>query len=135
MSIVFGRECSGLTNEELRKSHYHIFVPTVEEFSSLNLASAILLICYELRLVDLAERGENGSAAELVKVGDLASADEMEHYFTHLLQVLEKVHFLPKRNHNKLLLRIRRIFTRTRLEKKEVDILRGILSAIDTVIK
>lgn len=125
-AIVFGREKSGLTNDELAKCHKHVKIPTDNNFSSLNLAQAVQVICYELRACFEATLEPNHTD-ELV---ELASASETEGFFEHLEQTLLDIRFLDPKHPKLLMNRLRRLFARTNLEKKEVNILRGILSAV-----
>lgn len=125
IAIVFGREHSGLTNEELLLCHYHIHIPSNPEFSSLNLAQAVQIISYELRMKAL-----NPLPKVETSCDSLATATETELFYNHLEQVLIQIDFLKPSNPKRLLLRLRRLFNRARLETTEINILRGILSHI-----
>ncbi len=124
VALVFGREDSGLTNEELEKCHYLVHIPTNPDYSSLNLAAAVQVLCYELMLFSPAK---NNSFEEEVR--DLAPADEMESFFVHLEQTLVELAFLDANHPRKLMRRLRRFFNRARPDKTEMNILRGVLSA------
>ena len=126
VAIVFGRERSGLTNEELAYCHYHINIPTDKDFSSLNLAAAIQVIVYELKMAALEPVTHKiGNQIESV------TAEQMAGFFEHLQNTMTGVEFLDP-NHPKLLMqRLRRLFNRTQLEKEELNILRGFLTAVD----
>lgn len=126
-AIVFGRESSGLTNEELALCHMQIHIPTVAHFSSLNLSAAVQLIAYEMYLFSL--NGQNNIQNELST--DLASADDLQCFFKHLQQTMIDVNFLDVRQPKKLMHRLRRLFQRAQLSKTEIHILRGFLSAIN----
>ncbi len=131
IAIMFGREHAGLTNEELLHSHYHVNIPSNPEYSSLNLAQAVQIIAYELRMKVLAPKAE----VELSK-DRLATAEEIEQFYIHLKEVLIAVEFLkPTNPTRRLQQRIRRLFNRTRLEHKEVTILRGMLSQVLYVLR
>jgi tRNA (cytidine32/uridine32-2'-O)-methyltransferase len=125
IAIVFGREHSGLTNEELLKCHYHIHIPSNPEYSSLNLSQAVQIIAYELRMKLLAP-----SAQVSLRQDDYASADEIEQFYEHLKEVLVEIQFLKEANPRRLMQRVRRLFNRVSLEKMEVSILRGMLSQV-----
>ncbi|KTD07208.1 RNA methyltransferase [Legionella jamestowniensis] len=130
IAILFGREHSGLTNEELLRSHYHINIPSNPEYSSLNLSQAVQIIAYELRMKLLSPAAEVGLSSDR-----LATADEVEQFFEHLKIVMVATKFLkPTRPTKRLLQRIRRIFNRSKLEYMEVTILRGILSHIQKAL-
>lgn len=130
IAILFGNERSGLSNEELATCHYHVCIPSVEGFSSLNLGAAVQVIAYELRKAVLAQ---GDKPAEPVR--DLASHAEMAGLHEHWSQTMVDLEFLD-RTHPKLLIkRIQRLFNRAQLEKNEVNILRGFLSAIGKRLK
>lgn len=127
IAVVFGREQSGLTNEELHLCHYHIHIPSNPEYSSLNLAAAVQVITYELRLAFLAP------ATQEKWDYPYATAKEVEGFYEHLWRVLTELDFLnPPRQ---LIARLRRLYNRARMDVMEVNILRGVLSAIEKRIK
>ncbi len=123
IAIVFGREHAGLTNDELLQCHYHIHIPSHPMFSSLNLSQAVQIIAYELRMKLLSPVADVEMSQER-----LATVNEVEQFYTHLREVLIAIDFLKPSNPKKLLQRLRRMFNRTKLEKKEINILRGILT-------
>lgn len=138
VAIVFGREHAGLTNEELLKCHYHINIPSNPDYSSLNLAQAVQIIAYEMRLKS---KSESKLKAELelnlstktstaLRQEEYATADAIEQFYTHLKEVLITIGFLRIDNPRRLMERVRRLFTRINLEKIEVNLLRGMLSQI-----
>lgn len=125
VALVFGREHAGLTNEELLKCHYHIHIPSNPDYSSLNLAQAVQIIAYELRMMLLAPKAEVASKADAE-----ATAEQVEQFYDHLKEVLIEIQFLKASNPRRLMQRVRRLFNRVQLEQMEVSILRGILSQI-----
>lgn len=125
-AVVFGRESSGLSNEELGRCHALLHIPTDPEFSSLNLAMAVQVVAYELRLAFLADT----TTAE-AREDALASAEDLERLYEHLERTLVAARFLNPTNPRHLMLRLRRLFNRALLEEKEVRILRGVLSALE----
>lgn len=126
IAIVFGREHAGLTNEELLKCHYHINIPSNPDYSSLNLAQAVQIVAYELRMKLLSPK-----AAVSSREGEaLASADEVERFYEHLKELLIETQFLKISNPRRLMLRVRRLFNRINLEQMEVNLLRGMLSQV-----
>lgn len=125
IAIVFGREHSGLTNEELLKCHYHINIPSNPEYSSLNLAQAVQIVAYEMRMKLLAPQAEVS-----LRQDDYATADEIEQFYDHLKEVFIEIQFLKESNPRRLMQRVRRLFNRVNLEKMEVSILRGMLSQV-----
>jgi tRNA (cytidine32/uridine32-2'-O)-methyltransferase len=129
IAIVFGREHAGLTNDELLHCHYHVNIPSNPEFSSLNLAQAVQIIAYELRMKLLSPVAE----VEMHS-GKQATAEEVEQFYAHLQEVLVAIDFLKLSNPKKLVQRLRRMFNRIKLEHLEVSILRGILTHINASI-
>jgi len=131
IAVLFGREQSGLTNEELHRCHYHIQIPSNPDYSSLNIASAVQVIAYELRVASLAG---NASVAQTWDY-EWATATQMEHFYEHLQKVMIETDFLNPKVPRQLMTRLRRLFSRARLDVMEVNILRGILNAVEKKIK
>lgn len=126
IAIIFGREQSGLTNEELSCCHCHLQIPANPDYSSLNLAAAVQIIAYECRLASMNVDTHERSSWD----HRLASADEMAHFFQHLEQVLIDIDFLKVTAPRKLMTRLRRFFLRAEPDVMEVNLLRGILTAM-----
>lgn len=127
VALVFGREDRGLTNEELRLCHYQVHIPTNPDFSSLNLGAAVQVMCYELRMSALL-LSENGMAPPPVRHHQLATVNDMEHFYGHLYETLKAIGFLEHSSHDKIMAKFRRLYGRTRLDRVELSILRGVLS-------
>jgi tRNA (cytidine32/uridine32-2'-O)-methyltransferase len=127
VAIVFGRERTGLTNDELKYSNYHVYIPSSPDYGSLNLAQAVQIMCYEIRMRLL----EAESLSDPVKAMPLATSFEVEGLFHHLAETLTKIEFYKPGHSKRLLARLRRLFKRTQLETMEVNILRGILTAVE----
>jgi len=127
IAILFGRENNGLTNEELLKCNYHINIPTNIEFTSLNLACAVQIIAYELYIVF---EGKGNSVSKQLIIDELAKAEDTALFYEQLQQILIAVDFLNPKNPRYLMRRLIRLFNRAILEKKEVNILFGILAKI-----
>ncbi len=124
VALVFGRERSGLTNEELARCHYHLQIPANPEFSSLNIAAAVQVVCYELRRAMMAD-ADGASAFEPV---ERASSEQLEGFFGHLEEMLVDIGFADPNNQRQLMLKLRRFFLRAQPEPTELNILRGIVS-------
>lgn len=123
-AILFGREHSGLTNEELEHCHFLLHVPSNPAFSSLNVAAAVQIVAYELHLARMQPMSDD--VAPL-----LASSEEMESFFSHLESMLWDVGFLHERKSSpSIMRRLRRIFGRSCIEEREIHLLRGILTTI-----
>ncbi|MFQ6004068.1 MAG: RNA methyltransferase [Woeseia sp.] len=126
VATVFGPEKSGLTNEDIDRCHTLLTIPTEPGFSSLNLAMAVQIICYELRVAEIGQ-----SADEYVSGAPLATGEELEHFYAHLEEVLSDGGFLDPDNPRHLMRRLRRLFVRAQPDQNEINILRGMLSALD----
>ena len=127
VAIVFGRERTGLTNDELQLCHSAIHIPTAPSFGSLNLAAAVQIIAYELRMAQLKEENR-ARAVHAVGQEALANHQQLEHFFSHWHAVLDRIDFHKGRPAAAALHQLRRIFAKTRLTEREVRLLRGILS-------
>ena len=135
IALVFGREASGLTNDELLQCHYHVHIPVSDEYPSLNLAAAVMVLCYELRKTALVAQ-ESGTAQARITQWDqeLATMDELERYLEHLDSVLKRLKFHKSEGSMQLLRRLRRLYQRVRPDRMEINILRGILTAIEEAL-
>jgi TrmH family RNA methyltransferase len=124
-AVVFGRENSGLTNEELARCHALLHIPTAPALGSLNLAMAVQVVAYELFLA-------SGAAPALPpdRAQPAATAEEMEKFYEHLETALIAAKFLDPDNPRHLMRRLRRLFNRAQPDSNEVNILRGILAAL-----
>lgn len=125
VALVFGNETSGLSNEELALCSLPVTIPTAADFSSLNLAAAVQLLAYELRLAAAAP-----PALEEAQ-GTQATHADFEAFITHLERAVTASGFHDPRNPKRLLPRLRRLFNRVRLEREEVAILRGMLTTFE----
>ena len=125
-AAVFGPEHSGLTNSDLDHCHALLTIPSDPSFSSLNIAMAVQILTYELRMSfydGLHDEHKSGTP--------LASVEELEHFYSHLEDVLTRSNFLDPDNPRYLMRRLRRFFVRATPDKNEVNIFRGILTSLD----
>lgn len=124
VAIVFGRERVGLTNEELLKCHYHLNVPTNPEYSSLNLAMAVQLVSYELRMawLNLQNAPPNSPLA------DYPTAQSLEHFYQHTERLYRELGFI---RNEAVMLKLRRLYQRAELESSELNLLRGMLTSVE----
>ena len=129
VAVVFGPEHSGLTNEDLARCRQLIHIPANPDYGSLNLAMAVQILCYELRMAYLAPPPLAAEDAS-VREAPLANAQEVEGFHRHLETVLSDAGFLNPDHPRQLRLRLRRIFHRARLDRNEINILRGMLAAL-----
>lgn len=125
VALVFGRERTGLSNEELQLCHAAVHIPADPTYSSLNLAAAVQVLAYELRLAVL-EREAAG--AEIAETRALASHAELEGFFAQLAQTLDEIDFHKGRAPESAMRKLRRLYLRADLDAKEVRLLRGILA-------
>ncbi len=126
VGILFGREHSGLKNHELDLCHFLLHIPCNNDFSSLNIAAAVQIVCYELFVAAEIKQEEK------LVVGDqgenpLATTHQMDLFYDHFYQTLIDIGFMHPDKSKTIMRRLRRIFNRSHLDSKEVDILRGIL--------
>lgn len=126
-AIVFGREDAGLTNEEMDLCQFLVHIPANAEYTSLNIAAAVQVLCYELHMTALLHEG---SIAKAANEHPMATSQEIEYFYEHLEQTLVDMNFLNRSNPMQLMRRLRKLFNRCGLDKIEVSILRGILTSI-----
>lgn len=126
-AIVFGRESSGLTNEELEQCQFLVSIPVNPDFSSLNIASAVQVLSYECAMA-FNQVKTNEKLLES-KPQELASMDEVESFYQHLQNTLIKIRYLDPDEPRLLMRKLRCLYGRTQLTKQELGILRGVLSA------
>ncbi|GDY25633.1 MULTISPECIES: tRNA (cytosine(32)/uridine(32)-2'-O)-methyltransferase TrmJ [unclassified Agarivorans] len=127
VAIVFGRENSGLNNTELQQCHFHVCVPANPEYSSLNLAMAVQLLSYEVRMAFLDLQNIHPESP----VEDYPHADDLERFYQHFEQSIADSGFIIKPHPGKVMEKVRRMFNRIRMEKQELNVMRGILTAYD----
>ena len=146
IAIVFGREDRGLTNEELALANYHLTIPVNPEYGVLNVAQAIQVICYELRMAAIEQNTQ-----QMTIVPDdhmqlkqqqsmewdepLVTQKQMEEFYPHLEKMLTEIEFLDPNNPRLLPLRLRRLFGRIQLDRMEYHLLRGIFSRVQALAK
>jgi len=125
VAILFGRERYGLVNEEMQRCQYLVNIPSNPAYSSLNLAQAVQIIGYELRVAAMGGAGTSVPPLDWEPVDDR----QMEGFFEHLEQTLLDIRFLNPKQPKRLMMRLRRLFNRARPDQNEINILRGILKA------
>lgn len=130
VAAVFGPEKTGLHNDDLDLCHTLLTIPTDPGFSSLNLAMAVQVLTYELRVASMLDEGPAFDVEARP-----ATSEELEHFYKHLENVLTDIEFLDPDNPRLLMRRMRRLFIRARPDKNEINILRGVLAAVDELPK
>lgn len=133
IALVFGTEMSGLSNAELDCCQLLAMIPANPEYSSLNLAMAVQVMCYEMRMQALELDGTKTDALEANRDGvaggmELANNEDLERFYAHLQETLLHIGYLNPAAPKKLFERLRRLYARARLEKEEINLLRGILT-------
>ena len=126
IALAFGSEREGLTNEELSLCHLYVRIPSMESFPSLNLAQAVMVVCYELF---------QGSTEIHKKPIQLAQAEQLERMFEHMEKTLLHIGFLDSNNPKRIMKGLRRLFGRSELDEREVSILQGIWSQMDWYLR
>lgn len=127
VALVFGRERTGLTNEELQTCHYHVCIPANPEYSSLNLAMAVQTLCYEIRVAHLNQvQSQYAPQAE----EEYPRHKELEMFYEHLEKVMIETQFISEAQPGQVMNKLRRLFNRARPEAQELNILRGVLTAV-----
>lgn len=142
IAIIFGREDRGLTNEELALANYHVTIPVNEEYGVLNVAQAIQVICYEMRMAAIDIVGKIADPEATMQVTDfeamqwdepLVNHEQMQQFYPHLEKMLEEIEFMDPKNPRLLPLRLRRLFGRIQLDRMEYHLLRGIFSRVQAM--
>ncbi|WP_404414762.1 RNA methyltransferase [Marinospirillum sp.] len=137
VALVFGREDRGLSNEELHLCHLHVNIPTNPDFSSLNLAAAVQVLSYELRMSVLEHQGQTGQVADqpfgTQWDAPLADSQALQRFFEHLETTLIDIDFHDPDNPRQLMSRLRRLYLRARPDTTEINMLRGILTSTQKV--
>ncbi|BFM20569.1 tRNA (cytosine(32)/uridine(32)-2'-O)-methyltransferase TrmJ [Gilvimarinus japonicus] len=134
VAVLFGREDRGLTNEELHKCHYHVHIPANSDYSSLNLACAVQVIAYELRMAHLTWQDGKAPTFDDWDVPP-AKVEALERYYDHLQQTLTELGFLEPDNPRQTMTRLRRLYGRIRMDEMELSILRGVLTNTQNYIQ
>ena len=129
VALVFGSERTGLSNDQLKRCHAHVHIPTNEQYSSLNLAQAVQILTYECRLacIDLLPLAPSEEV--------MATQQEVQGFYTHLQQALFHLGILDPKHPKKMMRRLERLYQRAHLSGDEVNILRGICKAILTRLR
>ena len=129
VAIVFGRESSGLNNQELKLCHRHIVIPTNPAFSSLNLAQAVQLISYEIYQASMTTQ------ISTAQERPIATQQQVQGFMQHLEETLVAIDFIDPKQPRKLMQRLQHLYNRAELDVHEIDILRGMLSRVNRLQK
>ncbi len=143
IAIVFGREDRGLTNEELALANYHLTIPVNADYGVLNVAQAIQVVCYELRMAALEQNSQPHTPTEdqmqlkqqqsMQWDEPLVTHQQMEQFYPHFEKMLTEIEFLDPNNPRLLPLRLRRLFGRIQLDRMEYHLLRGVFSRVQAL--
>lgn len=127
VALLFGQERTGLLNDELDRCHFVVTIPANHEFSSLNLASAVQILAYEIYCASWVDVGVN---VPDFRDGRPVKSEEMQLFYRHLKAVMEQIGFLDPENPKLLMRRLARLFNRAGLDHNELNIMRGILTSV-----
>ena len=125
VAVIFGPEKSGLINAQVDCCNQLVNIPSIGSYKSLNLAMAVQIVAYELRVANEALPVE-------IKARNLASNEDIELFYNHLNQVLLETGFLDPKNPKQLMRRLRTLFNRAQMDENEINIMRGILASYNT---
>ena len=125
VAVIFGPEKSGLINAQVDCCNQLVNIPSIGSYKSLNLAMAVQIVAYELRMASEALPAE-------IRARNLASNEDIELFYNHLNQVLLETGFLDPKNPKQLMRRLRTLFNRAQMDENEVNIMRGILASYKT---
>lgn len=135
IALVFGRESSGLSNDELQLAHYHVQIPSAEDYGSLNVAQAVQVLCYEIRVASLVCEKEGEPLLTPASDALYPNAAMLEDFYQHLEKILIEIEFIDTKKPMHQMQKLRRLFAKARPELSEVNLLRGILSDLQKSIK
>ena len=142
VALVFGRENSGLTNEELQLCHFHVQIPANPEYSSLNLAMAVQTLSYEVRTSYLLAHDQNYQERSTGNGNSIAKAkneddelypviEETERFYQHFEKALKATGFIVENHPGLVMTKLRRLFNRARPDVKEIKMMRGIFASME----
>lgn len=134
VAMLFGKERYGLTNEEMQRCHYLVKYPANPEYPSLNLAAAVQLAAYELRMQSLLSQPDTPPIADQVGP-QLCDAKKMQSFYQHLFTTMQQLDFLNAENSASMTEKFRMMFNRMNIETHEMDMLRGFLSSVSKNLK
>lgn len=126
-ALVFGRESNGMNNEELRLCTYHVCIPANPEYTSLNLAMAVQVLSYELRMTALAAEAQPAAEPD-DRV--YPTSEQLEGFYQHLEKTLDLTGFIIRAHPGHIMIKLRRLFSRAKPDELELNILRGILTSV-----
>ena len=133
VALVFGRESSGLTNDELQLCHFHVQIPANPEYSSLNLAMAVQTLSYEVRMSFLAQENQQYNKPE--EDEEYPVVEETERLYQHFEDALKATGFIVPSHPGLVMTKLRRLLNRARPDAKEVKMLRGMLASVERSAK
>lgn len=134
VALVFGRERTGLENDELMHCHGRVFIPCNPDYASLNLAAAVQVLSYEIRLRRL-ELSQLPAKEPAMAGTPPASIDQLERLFSHLGEFMDEIDFHKGRSPDMINQRLRRLFLRARMDEREIKIIRGLLSDAQRLLR
>lgn len=134
VALLFGPERTGLENDDLQLCHARVYIPCNPDYASLNLAAAVQVLSYEIRLQRL-EQGQVARPDSNASNEPAASYEQMERLFAHLTEFMDEVDFHKGKSPDLVVQRIRRLFLKADLDEREIKILRGLLSDAQRLLR
>ncbi len=135
VALVFGPERYGIKNEDIQLANYRVTIPANPEYSSLNLASAVQTLCYEIYKNHLTSKNEKPLDISNIDTRDFPSSEDLERFYVHFEKTYQNTGFIRKAHPGEIMQRVRNLYARAHLDKMELNILRGMLSSVDKAIK
>ena len=135
VAIVFGRESSGLSNDELQLCHFHVQIPANPDYSSLNLAMAVQTLSYEVRTSYLLQKNAQYANKTTVDDQEFPVIAETERFYAHFEQAMKRTGFITPNHPGLIMTKLRRLFNRARPDTKEIKMMRGILASVERAAK
>jgi len=129
IAIVFGNETSGLTNEQMERCNVLLHIPTEPDFSSLNIAAAVQIVCYEFRQAFVKVRVKSSKGSKH-RYDTMANATQLDGMYGHIREALIQLEFFGTKNPDVMMRRLKGLFSRAETTQREVSIIRGICAAI-----
>ncbi|MBF0265962.1 MAG: RNA methyltransferase [Gammaproteobacteria bacterium] len=127
VALIFGTESTGLTGDDIRKCHYYAYIPTTVNFSSLNLAAAVQTFCYEIFQCTLESQADTDSRNENI----FPANNDLEFFYKRFEDLLVQSNFINQKHPGVVMIRLKSVFKRARLDQKELNIFQGIISSLE----
>jgi len=131
VALVFGKESTGLSGEDIRQCHYYGFIPTAADFSSLNLAAAVQTFCYEIFQASFYRENDKEAEVNPRSNNDFPKNEDLVFFYERLEHLLTQSNFINQKHPGIVMERLKAVFKRARLDQKELNILQGMISSLE----